>query len=444
VNTAEITFYRTVKKKLDEIGPGMCLAKWTQATLHLSTGYVHMCHHPVSRKIPLIEIEQNPKALFNNLHLKEQRKQMLAGVRPNECDFCWRIEDSDSQQEVWSDRVFKSGSQWARSRIDNIKSAGYSNDINPNYLEISFSNACNFKCAYCSPNISSQWMEEIERYGSYPTSDNFNNLGWFIKNDQIPIPNNQNNPYVDSFWKYWPELYPTLHTFRITGGEPLMAKDTFRVLDYIINNPRQELELAVNSNLCVTDQLFNQFIEKAQKVSECVKSLTIFTSAEAKGKCAEYVRHGMNYNLWLDNCHRLLEKVPNAKLTIMSTYNALSVTSYKEFLNDMIGLDMLLDIPYLRYPHFLSVGILDDSFIDIMKQSSNFMRENDHFTDSSRHKLERINQMFESELEQDHIQQRKDFILFIKEYDRRRGTDFLSVFPEMEKFYRDCERLVLP
>lgn len=440
----EITFYRNVKERLDKHGTGLCLAKWTQATLHLATGRVHMCHHPVSQKVPLTEIEQTPKALFNNLHLKEQRRQMLTGVRPTECNYCWRIEDANGNDEVWSDRIFKSGAPWSSSRIDDIKQAGYINDINPSYLEISFSNACNFKCSYCSPNISSQWMEEIERYGSYPTSNNFNNIQWFRQNDQLPIPNNQDNPYVDAFWKYWPELYPKLHTFRITGGEPLMNKNTFKVLDYIIDNPRKELELAVNSNLCVTPQLFDQFIEKAQKVSESVKSLTIYTSAEAKGKRAEYVRYGMDYNLWLDNCHILLEKVPNTKLTIMSTFNALSVTSFKDFLNDMLSLDMILDIPYLRYPHFLSAGILDDSFLEIMKQSTDFMKKHDHFTDSSIHGLERITQMFSSELGQDYSQQRQDFIIFIKEYDRRRGTNFLSVFPEMEKFYRDCERLVLP
>jgi len=440
----EITFYRNVKQKLDEVGPGMCLAKWTQATLHLATGYVHMCHHPASHKIPLVEIEQNPRALLNDSHLKEQRKQMFTGSRPEECNYCWRIEDAVSDQEVWSDRVFKSSERWARSRIDDVRSAGYIEDINPSYLEVSFSNACNFKCAYCGPEISSKWMEESRQHGQYNTSLPFNDIGYLYRHDKMPIPENKDNPYVTAFWKYWPELYPTLHTFRITGGEPLMTKNTFKVLDYIIDNPRPDMELAINSNLCVPEQLFNQFIEKAKQVSECVNKLTIYTSAESKGGRAEYVRYGMDYDLWLSNCHRLLEQVPRSKLIVMSTFNALSVTSYKDFLNDMLGLDMLLDIPYLRYPEFLSIGILDNTFVDAMQQSVDFMQANKHFSDYASHKLERIVQMFKSELEQDHSQQRRDFITFIKEYDRRRDVRFLSVFPEMAEFYKDCERLVLP
>ena len=35
-------------------------------------------------------------------------------------------------------------------------------------------------------------------------------------------------------------------------GEPLLSKDTFKVLDYIIENPKINpmLEMSVNSNLC--------------------------------------------------------------------------------------------------------------------------------------------------------------------------------------------------
>ena len=47
------------------------------------------------------------------------------------------------------------------------------------------------------------------------------------------------------------DLFPNLHTFRITGGEPLLSRDTFKVLDYIIENPSVNpmIEISVNSNL---------------------------------------------------------------------------------------------------------------------------------------------------------------------------------------------------
>ena len=67
---------------LNETGPGFCLAKWTQVTMHLGVGLTHSCHHPVAHKIPLEELKDNPGALHNTNHKKAARKEMLTGQRP--------------------------------------------------------------------------------------------------------------------------------------------------------------------------------------------------------------------------------------------------------------------------------------------------------------------------------------------------------------------------
>ena len=56
----------------------------------------------------------------------------------------------------------------------------------------------------------------------------------------MPIPHKDDNPYVEAFWKWFPDLYKTLEVFRIPGGETIDGKkDTFKVLDYINDNPNQ-------------------------------------------------------------------------------------------------------------------------------------------------------------------------------------------------------------
>ena len=37
--------------------------------------------------------------------------------------------------------------------------------------------------------------------------------------------------------------------------------------------------------------------------------------------------------------------------------------------------------------------------------------------------------------------QRKDFYKFFSEHDRRRGTDFKKVYPELADFYENCKAL---
>ena len=51
--------FKQVKKELDSIGCGFCLAKWTQVTIHLSES-THSCHHVGAHKIPPDELENNP------------------------------------------------------------------------------------------------------------------------------------------------------------------------------------------------------------------------------------------------------------------------------------------------------------------------------------------------------------------------------------------------
>ncbi len=67
--------YAQVREELNKTGCGMCLAKWTQVTLHLATGMTHSCHHPVPHKIPLAELKRNPSALHNTRYKKEKRKE---------------------------------------------------------------------------------------------------------------------------------------------------------------------------------------------------------------------------------------------------------------------------------------------------------------------------------------------------------------------------------
>ena len=45
------------KKKLEQVSPTMCLAKWNQTSLHLPTGLTNSCYHP-----PLHEIDADGDA----------------------------------------------------------------------------------------------------------------------------------------------------------------------------------------------------------------------------------------------------------------------------------------------------------------------------------------------------------------------------------------------
>ena len=464
-----ISQFDDVKKKLDSVGCGFCLAKWTQVTIHLHNGMTHSCHHPMPHKIPLSEIAENPSALHNTRYKKEKRREMLNNKRPSECDYCWNVEDNS---ESFSDRIFKSEEPWSLPHLEEISSLDWKENYNPKYVEVSFSNSCNFKCSYCGPLFSSKWVEESEKMGPYPTSTYFNGMDYLRNNNLTPYKHSEENPYLDAFWKWWPELYRDLHTFRITGGEPLLSKDTWKVLDYIIEeeNPNKNLHLAINTNLGSPKKLVDSFIEKINKIEEGqkVKDFIIFTSVDGWGKQAEYGRNGMDFNLFWENLENILINCPTVTIGIMCTYNAFSVTTFDLLIKNVYELKkkysslkrawttaVTLDASYLRYPEHQTVQILPESLHHYVKNSYETIKRYEEiyhtvhnengvtygFSEVEITKVKRIYDWMISDKSQINLERnRKDFVKFVDEHDKRRGTDFLSAFPEFSDFYQKYKK----
>ena len=444
--------YKKTIEILDSVSPSFCLAKWHQLTLYLQNGFNHSCHHPSPHKVPLQELKENYKSLHNTKFKKDQMQKMLDGERPSECDYCWKAEDAGRI----SDRVYKSSSSWAKINFESVLK-NRTADVNPAYLEISFSNVCNFKCAYCSPELSSQWFDEIKVHGSYPTSNNYNNFMWLEKIGKIPIKHNEYNPYVETFWKWWPELYRDLHTLRLTGGEPLLSKDAWSMLEYIEDNPNKNLVFAINTNLSVPDDLIKKLVKKIKKISTESKEFQFFTSGEAVGKCSEYIRYGLDYGKWKNNLQYVLDNT-DVIVAIMTTVNLTSVTTYTDFIRYILDLrgkynananfnKVQFMTNFLRYPEFLSLNILDKETKDKFSSDvENLINERGKWDGlgnlmfSEIDQLKRMINFMNSPIEEDELKRlRKDFFMFIDEYDIRRKLNFVDTFPELKEFYKICK-----
>jgi pyruvate-formate lyase-activating enzyme len=435
------------------VSTSFCTAKWLQTTLYLQNGYNHSCHHPSPHKIPVEEIENDPAALHNSQFKKQQRALMLTGERPSECDYCWKIEDLG--KDYFSDRHYKTSDYWAWDRFQEISSADPYDNVYPSYLEVSFSNACNLKCSYCSPEISSKWLEEIKQYGPYPIPESNQDIEWYKKVGRYPYKHSDENPYVDAFWKWFPKALPHLRVFRITGGEPLMSKDTWRVLDYIKDNPQPELEIAINTNLVVEERLVDRLLLAINEIKDKVKKVDIYTSLESVGKQAEYSRFGLDYEYWIANVRKCLEQT-ECTVSVMTTINILSLPTFSKFLelimqlrcdyNESLEFNRIpISVNYLRWPLHLSVKLLTQNIREkyaniIMQIGQQWLKyHNNH--QHARLYLEEWDQIkrFCDYLSQNEEvgSRRKYFVDFINEYDRRRGTDFSATFPEFKHLLKE-------
>jgi len=375
-NEQRIKILEEKREKINNVSCSFCTAKWLQTTLLLQNGYNHSCHHPAPHKIPLQEIEADPAALHNSRHKKKMRKMMLEGNRPSECGYCWKIEDLD--KDYFSDRIYKTSDTWAWDKFEDIAKSNWQDNVYPSYLEVSFSNACNFACAYCSPEISSKWMEDIKQNGEYPTTHGSHNLDYLEKSGKMPYKNREHNPYVEAFWKWFPDALPHLKVLRITGGEPTMSKDTWKLLDYLIENPRKGLDISINTNGCVEDKLIDKLILKVNQLAEVGVKVDVYTSLESTGAQAEYARDGLDFYKWLKNVDKILKET-NSTVAMMTTINILSLPSFLDFImtvmdfrkeyNKSFEVNRIpLSINIMHWPPHLQCTLLD---IDYRTKTAN-------------------------------------------------------------------------
>ena len=431
-----------INPKIDRIRnapAGFCLAKWYQVTIDLSRGYTHSCHHPERHKIPLEELKNDPSALHNTYYKMLQRKMMLEGKRPPECEYCWKIEDIS--KEHISDRYIKSTDDWAYDLLDHTLQSAWDKKVTPTYLEVIFSSECNLNCSYCMADVSSSIEREMLKFGPYPVKSNQHRMP---KEPEI----RENNPYIEAFWKWFPDIANTLKVFRITGGEPLLSKNTFLVLDYLEHHPAPNLELAVNTNLSYSSVQLQKFLSQVKVLlaKKAIKSFNVFTSLDGFNDPATYIRKGLDLKKFMENISIISTSLPETDIILMCTYNILSISSFRDLLiwvnqlkKDKINIT--LDISYLKDPEYLRANLATGPLKEIVHSDLQFMKDMKTFSDYEIKKFERIvSWVITSEENAETSLYRADFYSFITEFDQRFHSKFLSVFPTYDIFFKTCEK----
>ncbi len=430
-NSAEM-----MREKLNGVSSSMCLAKWLQVSLHLPQGRTQSCYHPPTHPIPVELLKKNPGVLHNTPQKIEERRMMMEGKRPAGCSYCWKMEDAPGGgvEGHMSDRHYRSSEWWAAPVFDEVVKNGAEWDVSPRYVEVNFNQACNFKCMYCSPHLSTTWHDEVKTFGPY-TLKNFehNDVKALENMNLMPLDVAQkDNPYVQAFWDWWPQIYHNLRVFRMTGGEPLMDANTYKVLDYVNNHPHGQLELSITSNMCPPRQeLFEKFMSTVKDmetirvfedthnvnpetnnnwyIQSAFKHFMLFVSCDGYGEQAEYMRHGMEFPRLLNNARTFLRETRHTSVSFINTFNILSIPSLKQFLQMILDLReefggkhqqdyvvevapthgvvhppfvkkkfqrIWFDIPVLRYPTWFMIQNAGPEGVEKIQDIIKFMEDN--------------------------------------------------------------------
>ena len=253
--------------------------------------------------------QQSINEIWNGEPIQEFRKKLIKGEKDSRCHRCYHKEAAGllSMRQI-TNKAYKHKLEW----VENTDSAGYSEDSFPLYLDIRYSNLCNFRCRICGPWSSSRWHEDAAK------------LGWTDLN--APALTKGVNDIEELFEQLRGNLNQIEEVY-FAGGEPLIMKEHYKMLDFLLENGCTELTLRYNTN-------FSNFSFKDRSVFDYwpkFKSVLICASLDDEGKRAEFQRKDQVWEEVIPNLKKIKASCPNAHFIITPTVSVFNIWSLPDF-----------------------------------------------------------------------------------------------------------------
>lgn len=293
-----------------------CILKWSWSTVNIENKMTSSCH-----RNSYVPIDPENFENFHNHPVKIQdREYMLKGLWPEDkhgCEYCKNVEDSGgtSDRQMWLSR-----SHGATKIPPELFKDPTATQVTPTILEIYFNNTCNLSCVYCGPELSSKWNDELGKFGKISIED--------FSLEQHSIDKAHYQQMVQALWDYMikDDRYKTIQHYHLLGGESLLQKELDISVDFWMQHPNPSLTFNLISNIMLPHKLFVEKINKFQKLVEAnaIMQLELTASIDCWGPEQEYVRHGLDLEVWKKNFEYLLDK-EWILLSVHSCINSLTI-----------------------------------------------------------------------------------------------------------------------
>ena len=286
--------------------------------------------------------ERDFLALANDEPMKAIRRNMLAGKPTAHCTRCYDAEAAGfTSLRQHKNREF--AHYLPKTRV--TAPDGAVDDFSMKYLDIRFSNICNFKCRFCGHASSSLWYDEYKML--FPGFDRPRVLKAGRSDDDL-----------------WRQIEPTLdgvESIYFAGGEPLIMKEHYMILERLIALGRTQVRLSYNTNMSVLRYKDKDIVDLWKRF----ESVQLGISVDGVGKRGEYIRKGTVWPTFLSNIETIRSKCPHVTLRGNLTTTVFNVMTFADIFRYLDQAKLFdgkpLDINFLNDPPFYSIQILPPS-----------------------------------------------------------------------------------
>ncbi len=344
------------------------------------------------------------KELFEGPWMTGVRAKMVRGEKVDGCKRCY--EEQSAGKKSLRQRYNSSGQLPVTQSID-------LNKPEIKWLELAISNQCNLACRMCDSRYSWKWFDEelaMNGWAKSPTKDS-----------KIDI--QEVFPFI-----------PTLMHLKFTGGEPLITKDHWALIEKLIKE-RDCSEIFLNYSTNCTISPKDAWVAMWDKF-KFVEFALSFDSADKNE--AEYIRWPAKFET-IEATTRAFFKLtadPKYRLILRTTVSILNVWNLPETIlwwlqNHPPRGTVVVNPTHLTHPDFLSITVLPEAAKQrVSAKFSTYM--NGDYPEPLKRNLDYINRHM---LSRDNSTKLEELSYYLAKTDSYRKQKFTDLYPHFNDLF---------
>ena len=371
--------------------------------------------HPVGdlRKHTMAEV-------WNQEKYRELRLNMLNERPSKECSKCYEIEKHGAFS-MRNDANRNYGHHIAE--VDDTLPDGTNPKFQLRYWDVRFSNLCNFRCRSCGPIFSSNWYNDhVKLYNKVPD---------VLGRDMARIEYTTGDE--DDMMAQMEPHIPHLEQVYFAGGEPLIMKEHYYLLERLLELGKTDVRIQYNTN-------FSELAFKDKHVFEYwkhFKNVSVGASLDGMGPQAELIRKGANWQQTVENRERMMTEVPHVDFYVSSTVSAMNVLHVLDFHRDWAERGYVRpqdwNVNICQSPEWYRVDIFPEQFkreviLPAYEKHIAWLEPQDQLKRATNGYRSIVNLM----LDKDNFKEWNQFKIEIYKLDKLRNENFWALFPEFD------------
>lgn len=408
------------KQELLHSSPVFCMAPFTSLHINIEGKVFPCCNSAGFLEEKLGNLQENTslEVIWNSEKIKQLRLNMLMDKAPVMCAVCRQDEHF---KKVSLRQIVNTEYAQYFERIHEILPDGTLPHSKVLFLDIRFSNLCNFSCRICSHYFSSRWFDEAKNL--HLLAHNGNRISYAASD-------------METFMQQVKNLLPFIEKIHFAGGEPLISAEHYEVLLHLIQLKRTDVQLSYNTNFSVLSFKNHSLTELWKQF----KHVQISASLDGMGKRAELMRKGQIWHEAETHRQKLLLECPHIDFAVNSAVSILNIWHLPHFYENWVNAGFIgvsdIDVYVVREPSFFDIRRLPETLKqEITRKYEQFItafsKTHSQFNQKTKGQLQYLTEYMNSA----QLPMLPEFYTHTNKLNEFRNENFIEVFPELTALF---------